>query len=305
MIILDIPKEFQPHYRSSYPGYSAGKNMEEIFYEYFLERENTVGIISDYIYLPVFWTSYYVLNGYGSNIDNLYKWLEKLDRGKKYFTVVQYASGIFVKNFDLNILVFSAGGGGININNSETVRELTYHGLKRSCFFGKKGDYDIPLICLPLFPSLPVEKNIFCSFMGRFDTHKCRIDMHNYLKQINDTNLKFMFYESLGFEEYKNVLNRSIFTLAPRGYGYTSFRIYEAIMANSIPIYIWDDKPVLPFSDILKWDDFCITINANEINKLPQILQNINISKMQSNLQNIKHLFTFDETFKYMITKLL
>lgn len=304
MIILDIPKEFQPHYCSSYPGYSAGKNIEEIFYEYFLEREKTEEIISDYIYLPVFWTSYYILNGYGSNIDNLYKWLETLDKGKKYFTVVQYDSGIFVKNFDLNILVFSAGGGGININNNENTRELIYYGLKRSCFFGKKGDYDIPLMCLPLFPSLPVEKNIFCSFMGRFDTHKCRMDMHNYLKRINDNN-KFVFYNSLGFEEYKNILNRSIFTLAPRGYGYTSFRIYEAIMANSIPIYIWDDKLILPFSDIIKWEDFCIIIQAQQINTLPKILEHIDIEKYQENLKKIKHLFTFDETFKYMITKLV
>ena len=47
MIILDIPKEFQPHYRSSYPGYSAGKNMEEIFYEYFLTYSQKIEALSN------------------------------------------------------------------------------------------------------------------------------------------------------------------------------------------------------------------------------------------------------------------
>ena len=37
MKILDIPKEFQPSYKSNYPGYSSGKNMEEIFYELFIK----------------------------------------------------------------------------------------------------------------------------------------------------------------------------------------------------------------------------------------------------------------------------
>lgn len=301
MIILDIPKEFQPNYKSIYPGYSSGKNMEEIFFDFFSKNKNEIETInSEYIYLPVFWTSYYVTNNYAKNIDRLYNWLDQLDKTKKYFTIVQYASGIFVKKFDLNILVFSAGGGGLNINNNITTRELSYYGLNRSCFFGEKGDYDIPLMCLPLIPSLKINKSIFCSFMGRFDTHKCRIDMRNLLQHNNN----FVFYESLGFEQYKQILNSSIFTLAPRGFGYTSFRIYEAIMADSIPIYIWDDKRVLPFSNKINWDDFSIIIHQNDIHMLPNILENADINKMQNNLQKIKNLFTFEETFKYIISSL-
>ncbi len=112
MIILDIPKEFQPNYVSTYPEYSSGKNMEEVFFNFFLKNKNEFEMNnSEYIYLPVFWTSYYVVNNYAKNIDSLYLWIDKLDKTKKYFTIVQYASGIFVKNFDLNLLVFSAGGG--------------------------------------------------------------------------------------------------------------------------------------------------------------------------------------------------
>ena len=136
--------------------------------------------------------------------------------------------------------------------------------------------------------------------MGRFDTHKCRIDMKNALSN----NKNFIFYNSVNFEEYKNIINRSIFTLAPRGFGYTSFRIYEAILGNSIPIYIWDDKKILPYSDELNWDDFCVVINTNQINELPNILKNIDIPKMQSKISQVKDLFTFDEMSKYIIRKI-
>ena len=111
-------------------------------------------------------------------------------------------------------------------------------------------------------------------------------------------------FNSVNFEKYKEILNRSIFTLAPRGYGYTSFRIYEAIQANSIPVYIWHDKMVLPFSDILDWNDFSVIINSKDISKLPEILDGIDITEKQRNLQKVKKQFTFDETFKYITSKI-
>lgn len=299
MIIQNIPKEFQPDYKSDYPCYSSGKNTEEIYYNYFLNNKNNIE--SEYIYIPVFWTSYYILHNYANDIDELYKWLETLDKTKKYFTIVQYDSGIYVKNFDLNILVFSAGGGGLNIKNNDVSEVVEFYGLSRYIYFGNKGDIDIPLLCLPQFSSdNSVNKDIFCSFMGRFDTHKCRMDMNNLF----NNNEKIKFFNSVGYDEYKDLLNRSVFTLAPRGCGYTSFRIYEAIMSNSIPIYIWDDKKILPFSDIIDWDSFSIIINSSQLDNLPTILENTNIHEKQQNLQKVKHLFTFDETYNYIKNKI-
>ena len=60
MIILDVPSKFKPEYKSDYPSYTSGKNMEEICYEYFLLNKDNIN--TEYIYLPVFWTSYYVTN---------------------------------------------------------------------------------------------------------------------------------------------------------------------------------------------------------------------------------------------------
>jgi len=299
MKIQNIPSIFQPNYKSDYPSYSAGKNMEEIFFNMF--KKNHESIKTNMIYLPVFWTSYYNTHNYATNINDLYKWLGSLDKTKKYFTIVQYASGIYVKKFDLDIIVFSAGGGGLNIKGSACEKQLHYNGLKRFIFYGNKGNFDIPLLCLPLFPNLNIKKDIFCSFMGRYDTHPCRMKMRETLKN----NTKFEFFNSVNFEKYKEIVNRSVFTLAPRGYGYTSFRIYEAILCESIPIYIWDDKKILPFNDTIKWEEFCIVIHINELENLLDILEKVDIKQMQSNLQKIKYNFTFEESYKYMCDKLI
>ena len=42
MKILDVPREFQPIYKSVYPKYSSGKNIEEIFYDMFKNSKDTL-----------------------------------------------------------------------------------------------------------------------------------------------------------------------------------------------------------------------------------------------------------------------
>ncbi len=298
MIIHDVPKIFQPKYKSDYPKYSSGKNMEEIFFEFF--SVNAKYIVTDLVYLPVFWTSYYVTHKYGDYIQELYDWLNTLDKNKKYFTIIQYASGLYIKNHDLNITIFGAGGGGFNKKGYEQT-QVEFSGFRRVVFIGDKPTYDIPLMCLPRFPEQNIKKDIFCSFMGRFDTHPTRTVMKEKLSKFGD---KFLFCHSKSFKEYNDILNKSKFSLSPRGYGYTSFRIYEAILANSIPIYIWYDKKVLPFEDIINWEDFCILVHKDDIEKIPSILDSVNYERMYNNLQKVKEKFTFDETFKYICNKI-
>ena len=115
----------------------------------------------------------------------------------------------------------------------------------------------------------------------------------------------FKFYDSLGFNQYKEILNKSIFTLAPRGYGYTSFRIYEAILAGSIPIYIWENKKIIPFKEELNWNEFSVIIEEKDIMNLPNILKNCNIEKMQKKIQEVREIFTFEGTYNYIKQKLL
>jgi glycosyltransferase involved in cell wall biosynthesis len=66
----------------------------------------------------------------------------------------------------------------------------------------------------------------------------------------------------------------SEFTLCPRGYGATSFRLYEALQLDSIPVYIYD-KPWIPFEELVNWEEFCVLIHIDQIEKLHKILSNI------------------------------
>jgi hypothetical protein len=265
MEIVNVPPIFQPNYISDYPSYSSGKNMEEIVYENL--KKNRENIKTNMVYLPVFWTSYYLKTNYFDGIDLLCKWMETLDKNKKYFTIVQCDYGILIKNVKINIIAFSSGGGGINIDKNSCIIDTSYYGLNRSLFSGIKGNYDIPLICLPQFSTLNINRDIYCSFMGRFDTHKCRIDMKNALY----TDKNFLFYNSVDYEIYKN---------------------------------IWHDKIILPYSDEIDWNEFSIIIHSNDIGNLPNILKSVDIPKMQNKIETVKQLFTFDKITEY-ITKII
>ena len=309
--IANVPDIFRPHYHSTYPSYSSGKHLEEIYYDYFLLHKETIH--TNKVYLPVFWTSYYILHNYGESIHALCDWLETLDPGKEYFTIVQYACGIYVAPFSNshthestlsrfnNIMVFSAGGGGINYKKN-AMKQLSFNGYDRWVFVGNPGEHAIPLVCAPTFPNTQSRKDIFCSFMGRIDTHPCRVKLSELLSR-QDKN-EYQVFDSVGYDEYVALLNRSTFTLAPRGCGYTSFRIYEAILAGSIPVYIWSDCMVLPFCDELEWTYFCVILHEDTLQHLPAILKSVDVSAMQKNLKRAQAYMATDATFDYMKRKL-
>ena len=301
MKIIDVPPEFQPKYVSNYPPYSSGNNTEENCYEILKGMAASEIINTECIYIPIFWTSIYTMRTHNGNFDDLYEWIEKLDKSQNYFTIVQNDCGIFVRDFYVKIKVFSAGGGGLNIKDDTIMKELEYNGVRRFVFVGNKGDYDLPLMCLPLLDTdieeEPNERDIYCSFAGRYDTHWCRFKMLEHLMKFPE----FKFYESTpNIKHYKEILKRSTFTLAPRGFGYTSFRLFEAIRMGSIPIYIWEDKCALPFEDIIDWKTFAIVINIDEMENLSTILKDVDVVKMQKKLREVKQYFTYDYIGEYI-----
>ena len=157
MQILNIPKIFQPVYKSSFPPYSNGLNLEEIFYKYYFSKfKDSMKI--DRIYIPIFWTSFFILRGYGKNIKDLCDFLDKsLKKNKKYFTIVQNASGIYWDNKNnIDILIFSSGGGGINKSKEKAINRIFLDKIKkyRDIFIGKEAEYFLPLLCFPLLKSI-------------------------------------------------------------------------------------------------------------------------------------------------------
>lgn len=185
-----------------------------IFEEWFSENFGPQDIRTR-IYLPIFWTGYYVRADYGKSkllVDHLQGYLNILDKSKKYYTIVQYDDGILNDLSGLDIRVYSMSG--------------------------KPMDYPLPLICQPhmfRFPGL--RRDLRCSFVGRV-THPVRQELINTFRSREG----FYFTEKHhSLEEYCRVMARSVFALCPRGYGPTSFRICEALQYGAIPIYISDE----------------------------------------------------------------
>jgi hypothetical protein len=68
---------------------------------------------------------------------------------------------------------------------------------------------------------------------------------------------------------FREILYNSVFALSPRGFGPASFRMYESIQMQCIPIYI-SDEFWLPFSEYIEWDKMCLLINENQIETIPK-----------------------------------
>jgi hypothetical protein len=63
----------------------------------------------------------------------------------------------------------------------------------------------------------------------------------------------------------------SVFALCPRGYGPTSFRLYEAMQMGCVPVYI-TDQAWLPFKDEILWDQTAVLCGIDEVAGLPERL---------------------------------
>lgn len=239
--------------------------FEEYFYNWFIENKPQV----DRTYLPIFWTNYYISKDYAQHdISEINKFLDTLDKNKEYFTIIQWDDGIVNPFQYKNIYVFGQGGGG-----------------------GKNGyigDYPIPLICQPN-PNIKIEnKDIFASFIGVIygRNNLIREKLHNDLRQKNG----YVFENSISYDAFSNVMSRSIFSLCPRGYGATSFRICEALQHGSIPVYI-SDKLWIPFNTIIDFNDYGVIINEKDIDNIDNILKSISKQEIDNKINIGKYIY--------------
>lgn len=274
--------------KANYPDYPPFKNglyLEEYFYKYIIDNNIE---FKNKTYLPIFWTNLMgnkFFNNEEINFSEIKKYIDSLNC--ELFTVTQHDDGIFVDN--KNIKQFSAGGTIDSIHIP-----LIYEDIDE-LFFNNRNTI----------------KNIFCSFNGSL-THSVRNKMYENLKD----NKNFIFdipnwtinVTDLNQHKYFKNLVSSKFVLAPRGYGRTSFRLYEALEAGAIPVYIWDDYEFLPYKNEISWDKLIVSININEIQDLERILLEITDSKIQE-MQNYylefrDNFFKLEGICKYIIQKI-
>lgn len=204
-------------------------------------RKNAQNIQTDLVYCPIKWTAYHIQHDYGKERVKLQQYVSSLPKNQKYFTVVQYDDGLLV-DFP-NCVVFSAGG--------------------------KPNDaIPIPLVCDRLVRSERIKKYT-ASFMGNVKTHPIREKMVEVLKKYDD-----IYIGHGSSEDFKIITEQSYFSLCPRGYGKTSFRLYEAMNLGAVPVYLFDD-PWIPFQGKVDWDEFCLFAEEGELDGLVKYMRGI------------------------------
>lgn len=264
--VEQAPKQFRPTINTVYP---PNNNVE-------FERwvfENYIGCDTDRVYLPVFWTGYYVNNNYGNDkvaITELQDYINSLDKTKKYWTIVQYDDSILNDVSGLDILRFE-------MSNPNHVH--------------------IPLIGQPHPFTFSGPKKWEANFVGS-RTHPVRNELENLKKEDG----YYVSFEQHSIEEYCKIIHESMFTLCPRGYGVNSFRIAEALQYGSIPIYISDDF-IHPFG--LDFHKFGVVLNSRHIKHLEEKLASIStldiIEKQKEGKRVYQEYFTYEGCLKNII----
>lgn len=269
--IADVPWEFQQLDRYPYP-----ENNSPDFEFWFMKnvKEDEIG---DRVYLPILFTSYWKLNKYGEDkkaIDRLQKFIDSLDRSKKYFCLVQYDHGCLIDWKDLDVFIFGSG-----------------------C----RGDAQFSLSGQPhKFDFSGVEKDILCSFVGRI-THPIREKIMG-LKGLDGYYISDKHHN---FYEYQRIMARSKFVITPRGVGFSCFKIAEAIQNLAIPIYASDEENwLIPhggnFSYGILVSGSAVLAIPSIVNKLQDVLHN-----MQVGLPDIyKYFYSFQGNKDRILEKL-
>ncbi len=285
MNILKTPKEFLDFSVPNYPSLNSNKNFESYFYDYFLDNS----FDSQLTYIPVQWTNLLINRNYGKEIDDLKDFLNtNIEKNKKYFTIVQYAGGPIVELE--NTIIFSMGGVfNTNINkNSEVI--------------------PLPLVYDHKFENLGEKKKYIASYVGR-NTHKSRLKIEQMISKKDKFFIKNLDTMNSNIEKenivlFEKMIQESYFSLCPRGFGPTSFRLYESIKMGTVPVYISDDF-FLPYKQLLDWSKFSILLNNKNIKKLPKIL-NKHIDEgtyenLKYSLDQVKDtFFSFEYMTKYI-----
>jgi hypothetical protein len=267
--------------------------MEEFFYNYIIENKDKIN--SDYVYIPVFWTNLQNHPGFKSQKRNyeaiLKSALEKYVKYTKFFTVIQHDDGPQLQlPLESNILVFGACTGDIPL-------PLIYE------------DTNNTLINIPSSSYTPT---YLASFIGS-NTNSVRKTMCDVLS-LHSSEIYLSVNESWTPSVTKSAADLFIektltskFCLAPRGYGRSSFRFFEAMLLDRVPVYIWDDKEWLPYKEHMDYAKFAVSIHISHINSLYEILKNISDEtylNMLMELRRVRHWFTLEGMSEYIISKI-
>ena len=256
----------------AYPPYHTGKYLEEYFFDYY-ERNKDRFHKLDRKYIPVYWTNCYnngALPEWGDKVNMLQMQaqLNTLDSSDSYFTVCQHDDAP-MHSIPENTVVFSAGG---RVKTRMTV--------------------PTPLICGELPEHKKKTKKYLASFVGS-STHPIRQKMIDSLQGKPEVKISSdgwnMNVSDDRLDDFIQTSLESKFVLCPRGYGPASFRLYEAMQLDAVPVYVSDDL-WLPWNHDVNWEEFCVLVSdaPGEINSLYERLQAITDEEYNSMKTKVK-----------------
>lgn len=268
MNLINTPYKYRPTDQARYLEHQRSFSLEEYVHTQFAQKRISRPIIN-WGYLPVYWTQ--LEGNLRARSKILRKWFGTTSRSVKalnefveqtlnsasnpVFTVVQHDDGLhFHKNLNIGerLLTFSAGG----------------------C-----GDIPIPLLC-DARPSPFSQLQYLASFKGVIEHPVHSYPFRKALLKIADEDHIRIFDTSVSSNkssspDYIELMAGSEFSLCPRGYGRTSFRLYESFQQGVIPVYVHDGAPWLPYSDEIDWERIAFFIHYDNIHELPDFLRSI------------------------------
>jgi hypothetical protein len=285
MKILDLPNYFRPKTSIVYPPFKNGKYMEEYFYDFVMKHRPQ---IENYIYIPIFWTNIQThpsfLQKKATYAQALKEALKKHPQDTQYFTIVQHDDGPALL-LPTNTIIFGACTGTIPL-------PLIYE------------DIEEKLLHIPR-----KEKLLLASFVGTY-THPLREKLLTIKTPDIHLSHRAPWTNSVSQNSAQEFIEKTLlskFCIAPRGYGRSSFRFFEAMLLDTPPIYVWDDIEWLPYKEFLDYSEFSISIQEKDIPNIKKILESISDETYTSMVQKIKEVhkwFTLDGMSQYVLSRL-
>jgi hypothetical protein len=291
--ILDLPKQFRPKTSITYPPFKYGRYMEEFFYDYIFENRDKIE--SDYVYIPIFWTNLQNHPGFKSQKRNyeliLQSILKRYPLHTKFFTVVQHDDGSqLILPPEINMLVFGACTGDIPL-------PLIYEDINNTLLSTSKSSEQSRYLASFVGSNTNSVRKTMCDVLS-FHSSEIYLSVNEHWAPTVTKSAAEMFID-------KTLSSK--FCLAPRGYGRSSFRFFEAMLLDRVPVYIWDDKEWLPYREHLDYTKFAVSIHISEIGQMYEILKNISYEtylNMLTELRRVRHWFTLEGMSEYIISKI-
>lgn len=139
--------------------------------------------------------------------------------------------------------------------------------------------------------------NLVCSFNNHL-----RWSLKETLSSMDD-----IFISSrIPYDEYKEKLSSSMFTLCPRGLGLSSYRFFECFHLNTIPV-LFADHVILPYQNTLNYNEFIVRIKeskSNDKNYIIDTLNKVDYKKMLSTMNEVREYYTLKGVQQEINTRL-